>query len=243
MGKIIIDKFYEELCKIYEKENLISLSNTGYNYKGYNVMDCPLNKNNSDKNFNHFINHWDIITCSDDLKYFTGQLFFYKPFINNPEKEVIMPDKISTYFQNLEDKRYLMFVTCSFEKAYNYWDRIGDRIASFFPDLLKSHQVNFSKIIDEVSKLDIESEDFMWLKGFKENQYKELNGVRKNMVHYYQYESKYRYDHTMNSSDLEKIKILWEEKISFPNYFKQHLNYALEGYIKMCLFLKEMIKS
>lgn len=245
MKKEIIDSYLEESSKVYEKEGLLCLSDNNYEWQGVNVLNCPNNPNYKEEKFEHFVNLQDILKCSEDLKFFTGQLFLYRDYINNPLEEILISDKevISTYFQNYYDRRYCMYITCCFEKTYNFWDRIGDRIASFFPELLKIHQVDFSKIIDEVSKnKNVNSQNLDWLIEFKNNEYKTMNKYRKDMVHYYQYEAKYRFQHSRNNTDFGKLNELWKEKSEFPIFFKNHLELAIIGYFKMINFLEEQVK-
>lgn len=163
--------------------------------------------------------------------------------MNNPLNEVItLPEankRISLYDQNTYDRRYSSFVTCCFEKSYNFWDRIGDRIASFFPELIRIHQVDFVRILDRLELKGFENKHLNWLIQFKENEYKELNLYRRNFVHYYQFESYFRYQHAMNLSDFDSLSKLWLEKYGFAAYFKKHLRLSSEGYFHMCKFLED----
>lgn len=243
MSKSIIDNYNEELFAIYKQHELISLEDNNFTYKNINVMDCPKNSDYREPKFRPLINLWDIINCTKDLKFFVGQMYLHRPYINNPtvELDVIKEDQLfSVYFQNLYDRRYCSFVTCCYEKSYNFWDRIGDLLASFFPELLKINLVNFSKIVDELEKQKIEDEHFDWILNFKKNEYKILNDCRKNLVHYHQYESKYRFDHSMNNTDLDIMYKLWNEKSSFPEYFKEHLHLAADGYYNVFKFLRKV---
>lgn len=228
----ILNSYNEELFKIYEEFDLKSLEDNDFKIREINVLTIPIKKGERSEKLIPTILLWDLNNCLNDLKYFTGNLFLYLDHINNPLDELFyVDDKFisSTYFQNMFDRRYSLFITCCFEKAYNYWDRIGDILHSHYQDLLKPHQVDFNRIIDSVSKLDVGGEYFDWLLSFKENEYKILNNYRREFVHYYQFESKYRYNHTMNSHDLEFIEKIFLEKINFPEYFKNHLKLCLEG--------------
>jgi len=71
------------------------------------------------------------------------------------------------------------------------------------------------------------------------NSFKEINEYRKEIVHYYQFETNYRFDFTMNSSNDEVIGQLWEFKNGLPEYFKEQLKLSNELY---CNTL-EMIKK
>lgn len=241
--KQLIDKYNEAITDIYKSQSLSSLGANNFTYKNINVLTCPSNPNYQEKKFNHLINLWDLINCSNDLMYFTSQLFLHHSLINNPLEEFTKfgnDEVLSLYHQNLYDRRYSIFITCCFEKCYNYWDRIGDRIASFFPELLKIHQVDFARIIDRLESSGIDNENFQWLLNFKNNEYQQLNNHRKNLVHYSQYEANFRYEHAMSSTNTESLKRLWKEKSEFPEYFKSHLGFAVEGYYQMYKFLESL---
>ncbi|MFT7057014.1 MAG: hypothetical protein ACJAR3_002660 [Roseivirga sp.] len=225
-----------------DPHGLISLADNSYEVNGRNTLEIPSNNNYKEPAFNSFINHQDILKCSEDLKYITSELFYLHPGINNPIREtrVINGKLHATYFQNAFDRRYSMLVSCAFEKAYNFWDRIGDRIASFYPDLLKVKQVDFVRIIDQISaKEEVDSLNFKWLVDFKDSDYKELNSIRRNVVHYSQVEANYRHELTIFSDDMDKVSDLYQTKSDYPKYFRIHLHKMTEGYFKMVDFLLE----
>lgn len=246
MIKKIIDDYNKAVFDIYKSKSLSSLQSNDYTIRDVNILTCPHNPNYKEKKFNHFINLWDLINCSNDLMHFASQLFLYQNLINNPLKEFIEfgnEEVLSLYHQNLYDHRYSIFITCCFEKCYNYWDRIGDRIASFYPELLKIKDVDFGRIIERVNCLGIQNENFQWLLNFKNNEYQQLNNHRKNLVHYSQYEANFRFEHMMKSTDIDNLKKLWKEKSEFPEYFKSHLEFAVEGYYQMYKFLESLPKQ
>ncbi len=243
MIRKILDDYNKEISKIYISESLVSLESNDFTVKDINILTCPSNPHYKEEKFNHFINLWDLINCSNDLMYFTSQLFLHKNLINNPLEEYTRignEEVLSLYYQNIYDRRYSIFITCCFEKCYNYWDRVGDRIASFFPDLMVIRSVDFVRIIDKVESLGFENENFKWLLTFRNNEYKELNNHRRDLVHYSQYEANFRYEHAMNGTDTEYMKQLWKKKSEFPDYFKSHLEFAVEGYYHMYKFLESL---
>jgi hypothetical protein len=140
------------------------------------------------------------------------------------------------------DHRYCTYASCCFEKAYNYWDRIGDLLYSFYPALIGNiRSVDFVKIVDKIYVLGERDVDFIWLYDFKNNQYDELNNYRKNVVHYYQYESTYRDEHITNCAKLDIIEQLWTEKKGLPEYFKNHLDLANDGCVRAYSYLNKVI--
>lgn len=175
--------------------------------------------------------------CNNDLKLFTAKLYLYRNHINNPIKESFYQDRqfLSTYFQTEEDWVYSAFVSCCFEKLYNFWDRIGDALAYYLKLDISEHSVNFPKVIEKMDSIGCfrENAHFKALKSFKDNQFKEFNKHRKEIVHYYQFETTFRYEHMKKLSNKEELTKLWVWKKSMPEYFKDHLVNSCEGFYNM----------
>jgi hypothetical protein len=228
----------KEIGQIIKDEKLVSLSDNDYQYKDQNVLILSKsnnqNCNRTFKKFNDIKNIDDLINCNNDLKLFTAHLFYYKPLINNPINEAYLIDGkfMSTYFQNGADWIYSSFVSSCYEKLYHFWDRIGDTLAYYLNVDIKEDQINFPKVIEILTKRDVIKDNpyFKKLLNFKTNEFKEFNKHRKDNVHYYQFETTYRFEHAINSGDKEKIENLWKWKEEMPEYFKQHLKNSCEGY-------------
>ena len=246
----IIELYEKELIEIYNKEQLIALRDTDHTYKGRNVLEIAGISNNSTlliENFNSIKNLWDIINCNSDLRHFTALLFFYRPYINNPlnEKAVINENfSYYTYFQNLPDRRFSQFASICFEKLYNYCDRIGDLLAYHNPSFFQSKKdrIYFSSVIDKLdkSKLFLSSYNFSKILDYRNKIYTEINSHRKDIVHYYQFETNYRFNFTINSTNETEIFKLWEHKKNLPSYFKAQLDKSNELYLTVIDFIKEM---
>lgn len=242
MDHEIVELYDQAIAEIYELENLISLSDNGFSHNGINIQNNPKSQN-PPPDWNAELNFYDILNCNSDLKYFTAQLYLHVPHINNPLTEVSSDFDIwvATYHQNLWDRRYLLYVSCCFEKAYNFWDRIGDLLWSFHQELIKNvRAVDFSRIVGEIEKTGEKDPDFLWLRDFQGNQYQKLNSNRIDVVHYHQYESSYRHRFLLNNDKREKIEELFEEKTSFPMYFKDHLDSQIEGCCRTYNFLHKL---
>tara|TARA_R110001583_G_scaffold33438_4_gene112924 strand:+ start:16341 stop:17084 length:744 start_codon:yes stop_codon:yes gene_type:complete len=228
----------KEIVQIIKDEKLVSLSDNEYQYKDLNVLLLSSldisNCNKSFKKFHALKNVWDLMNCNNDLKLFTAHLFYYQPLINNPINEAYLLDGefISTYFQNGADWLYSSFVSSCYEKLYNFWDRIGDALAYYLNVDLKEEQINFPKVIDILNKHELIKKNiyFKKLLDFKDNEFKEFNKHRKDIVHYYQFETTFSFEHAINSGDKNKIEKLWKWKNEMPEYFRQHLKSSCEGY-------------
>ncbi len=239
--------YYSSLVEVIHQKELKCLYSDNDTINGINVLELtPINSNahsDSHKKFNEFINCWDLINCSADLRMVTAELFLLSPFINDPTKEFYQMNNhlyLPTYFQNKYDSHYSTCISIAFEKLYNYWDRIGDTLAYHLPTGLREIEINFSKVIERLktNKNYNENEHFIWLKNFKENEFKEFNEYRKNIVHYYNYESYYRF-YITGTNNPNKVIDLWKEKSNFPEYFKKHLDQENLGYFHLLSLLKD----
>lgn len=242
---IHIEKHYKEISKFFEEQNLISLSDNEHVYNGMNTMDIlTLNIDNPKfKKFDKFKNLADLKNCNNDLKLLTANLYMYHPYINNPldEYRYFEGKKVFTYFQNGPDWIYSTFVSCCYEKLYNYWDRIGDTLAYYLKLDIPESKVAFAMVIDKMIRMgDFNSiSNFNFLKNFKETEFKEFNEHRKEVVHYYQFETTYKYLIETNYQNEKEIEKLWNWKNEMPIYFKNHLKLSCEGYVQTY----ELIKS
>lgn len=227
-----------EIEQIIRDEKLPSLSDNGYQYKDHNVLNLYnssiQNCNQTFKKFHELKNIWDLINCNHDLKIFTAYLYYYRPLINNPIDEAyfIEGNFMSTYFQNNADRLYSSFVSACYEKLYNFWDRIGDALAYYLNVDIKEDKIYFPQIIDILTNQDAIRNNpyFKKLLDFKNNEFKEFNQYRKEIVHYYQFETTFRFEHTINNGDIDEIEKLWKRKQKMPEYFRQHLQHSCDGY-------------
>ena len=187
----------------------------------------------------------DIVFCSDEILYFTAHLYLYTPYINNPLQEgywvndtMIFPDE-----QNLEAKRLSMFINTLSEKIYNYWDRMGDLIATYFPNKIDSKKVYFSTAIDIIPEVYHKSSNYDWLRNFKENEYKVLNEKRKDVVHYIGYDTNFRHKHISSATNEQELAALIEERNSLPNFYKSHIETTLNGFEKTLSLIEEITEK
>jgi len=277
----IIDAIQEAIVEIYKSEQIQVLSGMdakfilpnekqvlAWNsevisgvYKYQRAKNIELNPNN----FQFQKNLDNLLFNSDEVAYFTANTFLYKDKISNPlddeqryydEKE----GKWITYyphFPNLASKRYSMYVAAAFEKIYNYWDRIGDLLwATYFQNDLKEFAVDFNRVIDNISNKYPEYsqlESFQWLLNFKQNDYKNLNEVRKNIVHYSSIDIEFKWKHLgqfVNADGIhqnvlsekdEILKIITERK-EYYNILKKEIDNTIEGFIKVHELIEEITK-
>lgn len=138
------------------------------------------------------------------------------------------------------DSLYGMYASICFEKLYNFWDRIGDKIANEFPCRFPDPRtIMFANVIENL-KTDFQTDiNIKWLIDFKNGDFKDFNDKRKIVVHYQQIETKYKESILDNSGDINKIKEIFGEKSGLPEFFKKHIELTNEGIIKTYDFIKK----
>lgn len=259
----------EQILEVFKNENLISLADDEtyfpkqdsligmYRKRFFLNFQSEISVNNSEEN-NELFDYqtveiqnekiwklsFDIKNCNDDLKLFLANLYLFHPYINNPTKEKrhIRGVVFHSYNQNFSDWNYSSLVSCCFEKLYNYWDRIGDIIALYLNLDINERFVGFETVIVNLERKGIYSNDenFVFLKLFKDTEFKEFNKFRKEVVHYNQFETTYRYDFIFKyNHNEEKINEIWKWKNNMPEYFKRHLELSLIGYKHCVKFIEE----
>jgi len=184
----------------------------------------------------------DLLFCSDEIQFFLANMYLYRPFINNPLRDVTIFNDEALYlnYPNLETSRYSMFGTTVSEKIYNYWDRIGDLIFLFFPTRLEKRDVYFSKVIDIIPSEFHNSTYYRWLKNFKDDGYSDLNSKRRYYVHYTTDFAEFQHVHGKYPFDYQSIEELYNARIGLAEFYREHLYKTLEGFDKCLLLLSEI---
>ena len=248
--KELIRSINDKIVSIYETEKLIPLrgENDSYELNGKQILmwfneitrHCWCNFNS---HFNYDKNIDDLLFTSDEIVYFTAHLYFYKPYINTPIKDAYYTGTTMIYpvFGNLEGKRYEMYIGVVFEKIYNYWDRIGDLIASYFPKKFKGN-VYFSQTVKALENDYKGNFDYDWLLNFVNNEFSEFNKERINIVHYISKSTEQKWEQLGHITDYAKTKFLNDKRLSFPDYFKNMNELTKVGFEKTVNLLEEINK-
>ncbi len=246
-----------KIIDIYKANSLVSLSGNDkgkphkidgeFIFKGYNELTRKRNCyfKNKHKQVDYDKHLTDLIDCSDSIIYFIAHLFLYYPHVTNPIKNQFNTDKCTIYPFNMDTptKRYLQFVDVCFEKIYNYWDRIGDLIATFFPDKFKEKKkIYFKNTINKLKNSYPESINYRWLKKFADNEFEISNKQRIGIVHYFTKNTDLKWTQLEQVDDFEKSQKLSTVILSFPDYFKKMNNLCLEGFKHTLEFLKEIVE-
>lgn len=246
----LLKTFNEKVLEIYDYENLIPLRGKDNSYElsngkqilsWHNEITRHRNCHFAPDFYDYFQNIDDILFISDELVYFTANLYLYKPFINTPLKDAFYTDdgtKIYPLYQNVAGKRYEMFVNVCYEKTYNYWDRIGDLIASFFPNTFTGF-VFFAKVLQKLESVYNGNADFDWLLNFSKNDYRKFNDNRIKSVHNVAPNTENKWEQLTENYMDEQKSIDFTNKInSYPDEFKRMNELCKEGFIKTLNFLE-----
>lgn len=247
----LIWAFQKKIVEIYGQQNLTPLrgENDDYTINGreiltwyYDVTNSNAVMHNLHTNYFDLLN--DLFICSDEMIYFTAHLFLYRPYINNPlhHGHVFYGREVFPNYQNIEAKRYNMFADIVSQKTYNFWDRVGDLIASFFPNRIKPHQIFFPTAINCIPNEFHSSENFNWLSEFRKNEYSKLNAIRKQIVHYSTTDTDYRQRH-LKVKTREEMEQLQAERESLPEYYKEQIKLTLTGFEKTMSLLEDFNKN
>ena len=241
----LIQEFNKTIIEIYSEENLQCLS--GY-FKGkpfderyYDITTkCKINYNSK---FDYTKLFDDLILCSDEILYFTAQLFLYRPLLLNPKgrfQKVNEFSKSCVRFSNietLEEKRYYMLIDIVYQKIYNFWDRIGDLIETFFPNNLPPNKVFFDSALGIIPKEFYTIEEYIWLVKFKKEKYNILNKERIQIVHYRTTGTKFKIDFLEDTGNVQKWIF---DRQNIAHYFKEQIEYTINGFEYTLIFLEKI---
>ena len=174
--KIFVD-LDKHLLEVYRDRELKCLSEIKENYKRLSslfqkITDKKLRINQ----FNSVDYIFDIEFISGDIKYFTGLLYLLRPFINIPSEEN------GTYFQNIYDHRYMIYVNVAHQCVYNFWDRIGDLLYYFFQTGLSEKNVYLSNVLNNFPGNYKNNDHFKALNDLYESDVKSLLNIRHQIV-------------------------------------------------------------
>ncbi|RYF38000.1 MAG: hypothetical protein EON97_00100 [Chitinophagaceae bacterium] len=183
--------------------------------------------------YSDFKIHDEFLVISKDLKYVTGILFCLRPYIVDTEALG------GRYFQNLPDRRYLIYCSFGLQLVYNFWDRVGDILHYYFPSKMKPDGVYFGRmkeVIDPTYKVSQPYQKLVDL--YKEVEH--LLHLRHVTTHHFQIETKHYWGTIEHSDNTEERKIINAEKFAYPEKFKRALEIFREAFTQS-LFLIDLL--
>ncbi|AWH86840.1 hypothetical protein HYN59_17765 [Flavobacterium album] len=246
----LIEELQNKISTIYLKEQLFPLRGENDSYE---IDNKPILIWHGDvtrhcwchykAHFNFDDNIDELLYSSDEIVYFTAHLYLYRPYISTPLRDAYSIEGKMIYpaLYNLPRKRYDMYIGIVFEKIYNYWDRIGDLIAAFFPHLFKGN-IYLNTTIKGLKDKYNGNENFEWLLNFVNNEYSDFNTQRINIVHYTSHNTSTKSQQLRQVTDYNETKLLSEKILNFPDYFKEMNELAKTGFIKTRRFLDDVNK-
>lgn len=249
-----LEEFNRKIISIYQREQLYPLRGKENSYLlpngnkilvWHNEVTRHRNCHYSPDYYNYNSNIEDLLFIGDELIYFTAHLYLYRPYINTPMKDAyITPNGNWFYpiFQNGPGKRYEMYVNVCYEKVYNYWDRIGDLIASFFPTQFKGN-IYFSKVLHVLKSKYAGNKDFDWLLNFSETEYKNYNESRIKTVHKIGVNTENHWKQMGHVTDEQKSIDLTNEILNYADDFKKMNYLCIEGFQRTLSFLEHVNKT
>ncbi|WP_460677808.1 hypothetical protein [Mucilaginibacter koreensis] len=190
----------------------------------------------------------ELFVASGDIKYRTGIIHLYHPYIVVLSNSYGWLDgkKHFTYRQTMEDGRFNRELPIAFESIYKFWQRIADYLCVFFPELLLKlkGKTFFQHPFDHINSVYphlAASENFKWLNEFMANEYPLFNQHRKFFVHYSGYDTDY-FNKFLSSKGADEagVNSLDQERRDWLPYLKRQLELCNDGYIKLMNFLNEI---
>ena len=255
----IIWEYQRRLISIYQNNNLRSIAGLEHNFlfgdinmfelylqairRGQELYQPP--RDNIETKFDYIKTFDEITLISDEIMHFTGLAGLYFPFVNNP-----LEDRIEFYgkvifrnMQDMPDKRFFMYSTSAIEKCYNFWDRIGDLIASYFPENINPKNIYFSKISQFVPERHHENAHFQWLENFQRTSYNDLNSRRIQVVHYTSPATTFRHIHNENFQNENEIQKLMNFRSDILPYLYTQIHDTIEGFFNAVKFIEYLNES
>lgn len=235
---MIFDAFYERIRNKSEELGIKTLLE--YCIQGesstHTFYTSIITKKKEVRRFDIYGLYVDLNITTLDLRYIISCLYFFLPHINDPIKEC------GSHSQNLYDRMYFMYVSFAYQVVYIYWDRIGDLLDNYFPTGLGEREVYFANVIDNIPDGYKSSPYYDWFVKFKQDEFKNLNEVRRQIVHYRGLEHKSNIDAmfvgvTQDKKELEKLK---KQKEGYAELFRKHYEIMLNGFEKALRLINEL---
>lgn len=193
-------------------------------------------------NINYIDNIDDICRCSQDLQYLIGEIINLRPYLSNYTSHPQYIKGHVYYYCEVSfiDKRFFFLCGVMLETLYNYWDKLGDLLAEYYPTKLNPTKIFFKDVICKISGPLNQSKNFQWLESFSDKEFKELNSRRIAVVHYKNIESEF---HKLYSSFKDKksdLENLQKEKIEIVDFLENQIKLTFKGYECTLLLIDEM---
>lgn len=250
----LLKSFNKRIIEIYNEQNLVPISGKDGSLNLPNGKPLLSWSNSITRhrncafettkvNYHQLID--DLMFISDELVYFTAHLFLYRDYINDPLKDAVTTNGGQVFYPiytNVPGRRYAMYLNICYEKVYNYWDRIGDLIASFFPDDFTGN-IYFSNVIRDLQSTYAGNNDYDWLHNFATTTFRDYNANRIKTVHTISHSTENKWKQLSQVADEAKTRELSEKILAYADEFKKMSDLCIEGIIRTLDFLEHVNKD
>ncbi len=242
----IIKDYVEQIENTNISHGIYSLLNDNVRFNNKNSLQFASDIMRKPRKLNVSINDSkiinDIVRISQDLELLLGEITQLKKYIGNYISNPQTNNGKIFYTHNISfiDKRYFYLIGVMFEILYNFWDKIGDILAVYFTPNLPARQIYLPIVIDNIQLPYTNSPNYIWLKKFKDNEYRFLNNKRKQIVHYIGLESKFHEKHSSKLWNKAELSKLQDEKIDLTNILNKQFELTIVGFEKIFLLIDEI---
>jgi hypothetical protein len=251
----LIQAWNKRLYEIYEQEQLTSIRGFGkeadhWKHNGIDLYDryvqVIVRPQSPPLQFDPHDILDELISISDQILHFTAHTYLYGALINDPIADGHQPpgyqNPVYPNIQNLEAKRFDLYVDTVFEKIYGFWSRLANLLNQYLPTPLPSHAVDFTRV---VSQLPIQlsnlqsSANYQWLVNYKDNEHKSFNAQRKVIVHHLTTGTTFKNRHLAAQTHAD-IQALMDERYAIPSFFKDEIYLTITGFQKVVDLIAEI---
>lgn len=245
--KKLLKELHAKVIQTSKKQNLFGFDDYSIKIdnKAISSFYTEIIRKPREKGFDFFKDYniyADLTRVSQDIRFLLGQLILYKPYITNylSGKTNWNGKIVFRYFPNMYDKRYFMNSGLIISLLYNYWDKIGDLLDLCFDVLNNKRKVYFGAVIDKFPTQYSNSQNYLWLKNFKDNEFTDLLKKRNDIVHYSALESRYFEQYQDKNKNEQEIIKLQKEKEELVEYLVNHNRLMYEGFEKALKLIDEI---
>ncbi|MCB9326399.1 MAG: hypothetical protein H6571_21860 [Lewinellaceae bacterium] len=246
--KKFLKEFNDKVIETCKEKDLIGFDNLELKIddKGLSSIFTEITRkqrtNAFPKPFHDFNTFDDLTRVTQDIRFLIGQLIMYKPYITNylSGKTYWKGQTFFRYFPSIFDKRFFMTSGLIIGLLYNYWDKIGDLLDNCFGVITAGKNVYFGTVIKKLPNQYHASTNYIWLKGFKDNEFQDLLNKRNEIIHYSALESRYFEQYKGHFKDEGEIQKLQEEKEGIVSYLINHNQMMFTGFERAIKLIDEI---
>lgn len=272
--------FHQDHIFFWTKEQKALLNFNNFIFERHKALGFKGIENNKETDYSSFVTLWKKVQNKNATQAHTTSHNYFIEIQFAYEQLMFLISNMQTYGQytssyianeipangkiiyqakpSLFDKRYLEFCSLSFQKLYDFWERISFLIYQFLPpSKLQSKKLSFYSLIDNLKKdvssgkfgfLKLPNSNFIWFSDFEANEHKEMREYRHPQTHYqiqndiYKggfYAGTYTYwlDNVYNKGNLQKLQKSNEE---LSEFLVEQFKLCSVGFEKAIALINEM---